>query len=138
MWKKSKINPNNTKKFYSLATNSSVTGCTMIFNNQAKNKSLPYSGEFILHDWWIALFTSYSGIIDYLNLSTILYRQHTANAVGVLPHGWRYYTYRSFKFMNVILDNYKLLKDLNKIKKINIYKYLYYKVNSLLKRIIFL
>lgn len=60
-----------------------VTGCTMMINEAAKNISLPFSPLATMHDEWIALCTHFgNGTISILDKATVLYRQHSANAVG--------------------------------------------------------
>ena len=82
MWHFSKINPENSKAFYKCICNSTVTGCTMLFNNNLKNRVLPYPSEALMHDWWISIIASKIGIVEYLSYPTISYRQHEFNVLG--------------------------------------------------------
>lgn len=59
-----------------------VSGCSCMFRSNLKPIILPIPNEAILHDWWISLVSSYSGRINYINTSTILYRQHDSNTLG--------------------------------------------------------
>ncbi|MBQ7992949.1 MAG: glycosyltransferase family 2 protein [Solobacterium sp.] len=56
-------------------------GCTMVFNRKMKmiieQKGNP--GKMIMHDLWLALTASYSGILVYDSRSFIRYRNHTGN-----------------------------------------------------------
>lgn len=62
------------------------SGCTMLFNEQAKNVSLPLDKRVDWHDLWIGLRTNMNhGRIVALDGCTILYRQHGDNTSGVLP-----------------------------------------------------
>ena len=70
--------------FEALYLNNYVTGCTMIIKKDVISKVLPFPKDkkYILHDYWIALITSQSGKVDFLDESTIKYRQHNNNRVG--------------------------------------------------------
>lgn len=73
------------RTFKQLCFVNNVTGCTMIFNKKLKEKvidSLNNTENIFVHDWWIALVASYFGEVEYLNLSTIKYRQHSNNVLG--------------------------------------------------------
>lgn len=60
-----------------------VTGCTMMFNEAAKNASLPMSPLATMHDEWVALCVHFKGgIISMLEEATIRYRQHSSNTLG--------------------------------------------------------
>ncbi len=61
-----------------------VTGCTICMNkalNNLANKVDDYD-SIIMHDWWLALVASKFGIVSYINVSTMLYRQHGDNNIG--------------------------------------------------------
>lgn len=82
-----------------------VTGCTICMNktlNNLANKVDDYD-SIIMHDWWLALVASKFGIVSYINVSTMLYRQHSANGVGAEKNSGISY------FINKIdnLDNVK-------------------------------
>jgi hypothetical protein len=44
----------------------------------------PIPEESMLHDWWFALCAKYFGILDYIDVPLVNYRQHGANAIGVI------------------------------------------------------
>lgn len=61
-----------------------VTGCTVLVNQSLANKvKLSDSDSIVMHDWWMALIARFYGNIFYLPVTTIDYRQHSNNAVGV-------------------------------------------------------
>lgn len=78
----SKLNPFlNTYK--SLLMSNVCVGCTMGFNRILRDIVVDFESENIMmHDWEIALMASLLGELDYINTSTIQYRQHQNNILG--------------------------------------------------------
>lgn len=136
-WKYSKINPRNIFNTYRLAINNPVVGCTLIINKAAKSLALPFPKDAIMHDWWIALKVSESGIADYLNKSTILYRQHSHNEIGAKKINSSHFKTRILNISQTINQNiaaYKMLKYLS--LDYSIFKFVYYKLRISLSKII--
>lgn len=69
--------------FGSTLAQNNVTGCTMMINrallNLVKNTN---NSDIIMHDWWLAAAAATFGKIGVVNEPTVLYRQHSKNAVG--------------------------------------------------------
>ncbi|MGF6781106.1 glycosyltransferase family 2 protein [Paraburkholderia sp. GAS334] len=59
-----------------------VTGCAMLSNRALVDLATPLPSGAVLHDWWFALVASCVGSVEFVNLPTILYRQHSDNAIG--------------------------------------------------------
>lgn len=59
-----------------------VTGCTAIMNRALLKKACPVPAEAVMHDWWLALIAALFGQLTRDTCATVLYRQHTLNAVG--------------------------------------------------------
>lgn len=103
MWSLQKTNPEWSKKLNISLIQNSVTGCTIIMNQHAKEISLPIPQNAIMHDWWILLSVlKHNGTVDFLNISTIKYRQHNFNEVGA--------------------ESFSLLKTIMKLSSIKKYK----------------
>lgn len=80
-----RLRPDLLENLEQLAINNYVTGCTMLFNDAAKQVSLPFGRFAQYHDAWIALKTLLKGgKIIYSTKADILYRQHTGNKVGAV------------------------------------------------------
>ncbi len=61
-----------------------VTGCTMVINRQARMILTSKSTTAALsHDWWVYIVIAGFGKIVYDETSSILYRQHSCNYIGM-------------------------------------------------------
>lgn len=84
LWRTHNVNQRtlNDKRCHLFYDN--VTGCTMLLNAQARKVSLPCPPEAIMHDSWIAAAVLWNeGKVIPVNEPLILYRQHSANVVGL-------------------------------------------------------
>jgi glycosyltransferase involved in cell wall biosynthesis len=63
------------------------SGCTMLFNRALACLASPIPPEAVMHDYWVALVAACFGKIEYLDLPTMLYRQHAGNVLGVDSYG---------------------------------------------------
>ena len=68
--------------YLAIAFQNIVTGCSCLVNRSCISYVLPFPADAILHDWWIALVTSYCGKIIFLPEATLSYRQHNSNLIG--------------------------------------------------------
>lgn len=86
LWQGDNRHPEYTHNFYKQWINRhAVYGCTMMINKAAKQIVLPYrqfEGIQGGHDTWIEYNLIKRGYIDYLNETTIHYRQHGDNVIG--------------------------------------------------------
>lgn len=66
-----------------LVVRNNITGCTMMINREAVDVSLPIPSAAVMHDWWIACrVTQNDGLVVFIDIPTIRYRQHGKNSVG--------------------------------------------------------
>ena len=100
-WKYQNLDVSKSALNYLLVQNS-VTGCTMIINKKLVQMSKNIPNECIMHDWWIALLASTFGVLDYISIPTILYRQHGNNEVGA-------HKYNSIKFIKNKIKNLDII-----------------------------
>lgn len=85
MWKYSGLYPQYIRTFSDAGGHTVLaTGCTMLFNHQAKKNCLRFEGsKAVMHDIWLCLCTlSQGGILHGLNKPLVLYRQHGNNFFG--------------------------------------------------------
>jgi len=62
-------------------------GFTMMINKRSKELSLPFPQNVIMHDHWVSLVVSAFGEIEYMDITTGLYRQHGKNVAGTQKFG---------------------------------------------------
>ena len=127
-WKYSKINPDILTNKEFMQVFNCVTGCTMIFNQPAKQVSLPFPKNAPMHDWWIALSVIQKGIIKHINTPTILYRQHANNEVGARNINGKYFMNKLLQIKETLKGQRKQIDFLQSIKGHSVLKYYYYKV----------
>jgi len=96
-WKYQGLNPTITQ-FNRLLLQNIVTGCSMMINKSLKDLSTNIPPEAIMHDWWIALVASCFGIIEYIKIPTLYYRQHTYNTIGAKKYNINYIIKKFFQF----------------------------------------
>ena len=75
---RSRIRPNQ------LIIQSFIAGCSMLINKRALEIAtlVQDANNIFMHDWWIALIASYTGILMCMDERLVLYRQHGNNSVG--------------------------------------------------------
>ena len=81
-----RLDPHRTS-LLDLALTNVVTGCTVLLNRALLQKALPIPQEALMHDWWLALVASYTGVIGLSPKPTVDYRQHAANVLGARGTG---------------------------------------------------
>ena len=163
LFKYEKISPER-KTLKNILVQNNVTGCTVMINSALKDMVNEYPKDTVMHDWWLTLIAATFGNIVVLNEQTILYRQHGGNQIGAydsnsLSQGFKKLSNKErmkgiyismfrqagcfsevFKEQlkeedKIMLDNYRDMEYLSKIKKIAmIIKGKYYK-NTLLRNI---
>ena len=80
-WTYSRIHPEPATLKRMIAHNV-TTGATIMMNRALTDLVGSPPDEMAMHDWWCACVAAAFGRVVALNESTVLYRQHGANAVG--------------------------------------------------------
>lgn len=104
-WHYSRLNPSLTSLNRLLVRNI-VTGCAMMMNQKLLKLAYPIPSQSIMHDWWIALVATIFGKIEYIEDTTILYRQHGKNDVGAKKFNW----WQFFKNKIYLKQNFNTFK----------------------------
>lgn len=90
-WKYANIRPLNTDSLNRLLVQPAVTGCTVMINRALLKHAWPIPADCVMHDAWLTLVAAVFGKVEALPLSTVLYRQHQANALGAYNFlSWKY------------------------------------------------
>ncbi|WP_345466339.1 glycosyltransferase family 2 protein [Deinococcus carri] len=82
MWRYQNLNPEWCQSLNLLLAQNVVVGCTTLVNRALIREALPIPSMATMHDHWLALVACISGRIFYTKKPTVLYRQHSGNAVG--------------------------------------------------------
>ncbi|MBL3547349.1 glycosyltransferase family 2 protein [Chryseobacterium sp. KMC2] len=128
-WKSSGIKPNILDNKNFIQVFNFVTGCSMMFNNTAKQVSFPYPKRTPMHDWWIAIQTlKNNGKVIHLENPSILYRQHGGNEVGARKVDLNYFV-KKVKNINATLKGHQEhIEFLKEAKGLNVFQYYFYKI----------
>lgn len=128
-WNYSRIAPCLLQTFYELAVHRLTTGCTIMFNEQARQISLPFSQQALMHDSWVTLAViAKNGIIQHIDEQTILYRQHAHNTIGAKNMQENYIRNKILNLQLTIKNNIDTLKMARMFHKISLFTYCYYKI----------
>ena len=129
LWTQSKIKPKVLEKFKYLQIFNCVTGCTMIFNQKAKEVALPFHSKAPMHDWWIAYCVlKNNGILKHINKSTILYCQHGTNEVGAINANSKFVINKIKNIREVYQKNKEHYLFLKELGTISLYKFIINKI----------
>lgn len=139
MWRTERIHPEYLTTFDEGGALEFVTGCTMLFNKQAKDVVVFPADKAVMHDIWIALCVLRSeGIVKAIYEPLLFYRQHGNNVLGV--NNWSQYS-RIRRLLNIwksITANYRHYRMLNVLRYGSLFKYLNYKYLYRKKRLVHL
>ena len=128
MWKQEDIRPEHLTTFDEGGAFEFVTGCTMLFNKQAKDTVVFPADKAVMHDAWVTLCVLRSGgIIAPVAEPMVCYRQHGGNVLGV--NNWSQYSWmkRLLNMKKSIIANYKHYRMLSALGYGSVFKYLRYK-----------
>lgn len=103
MFRFQRLNPTSVE-LPELLVQNNVTGCTVLINKALKEIASPIPKNIIMHDWWLVLVAAAFGKIEFIDKSTIKYRQHGNNDTGAFSYSSKYFLNR--------LKNYQKMKDI--------------------------
>jgi glycosyltransferase involved in cell wall biosynthesis len=127
-WRYSAIYPSIIDaEFGYMAVVNSVTGCTALCNQLAKDKAIPFPSSITMHDAWIALCCMAYGKVDYVSDATILYRQHSNNAVGAQVNN-RSLLHKVEHFTQIWRANKQQFAQAKLVKQLSVFDYINYKI----------
>ena len=130
-FKLQKTNPDVCYNIWKCIAISVVPGCTMLMNKFCKKYILPIP-SFRVHDHWSICNIAYYGKCDYISESTILYRIHASNTIG-LQHLNKTNAFKKISAFKKLIPIY--WKELNSFNFSVKYGYvIFYKIYYFLKR----
>ncbi|MEM6484077.1 MAG: glycosyltransferase family 2 protein [Pseudomonadota bacterium] len=97
--------PQPGEEWARLAFANYIPGCTMIFDAKMLPAVLPFPGQTIMHDWWIALIFSLAGNVSRLPHHLMRYRLHDSNTMGVNTVSRSFNLGKSVGFSSVAVSN---------------------------------
>lgn len=132
LWRWAGFDVDLNKKFNYSVMGNVFTGCTMIINSAARQKSLPIHPKSAMHDEWIGLIVAKYGKVDNIKEQTILYRQHGKNVCSIGLQ--KDFSKQKFSFKLLYQWYYDNLELLNYLGYGGVFKAIYYKSLYLVKR----
>lgn len=137
LWKQSRVKPAILEDKDYIQVFNCVTGCTLIFNQLAKECALPMNDLAPMHDFWVVYKTlDHGGILTHLPYSTMLYCQHGNNEVGANDVGYYYVFYKLKHIKKIIQENVEKYQVMHQISGISWRRYLYCKVSYEIRRLL--
>lgn len=133
-WNYSRLLPNHIK-FEELVSCNSVNGCTMLFNNNAKQVTHGNEPYCLMHDTLVSQSVAIAGgIISVIKKPTMLYRQHLNNEIGAPKRTKLYFVKNLFNISSALNRNFIVWKRIRNMKNISFLTFLYYKFKVTLLR----
>lgn len=128
LWQMSGARPEFLTTFNECAATPFVTGCTMLFNRDAKNAIIWPVGKATMHDAWITLcILKRGGIISAIYEPLMYYRQHDGNALGASNKSNNSLFHKICNIRKIIKRDVAILKMLDALGYGGFFKFLKYK-----------
>ncbi|MBR2291037.1 MAG: glycosyltransferase family 2 protein [Prevotella sp.] len=110
------IRPEFLQTFAELGAANLTTGCTMLFNREAKALTQIPAPRAAMHDAWVTLSTARAGgILALVHQPLVRYRQHGHNTLGAVSQSRLTPAYRIRHFLSLAqanLGHYRMLRAL--------------------------
>ena len=124
-WQYRNIFPDFVKRLEDFSATNVVTGCTMLFNQQAKVVVQKPYHRARMHDAWIALCVVVNnGKLFNMKTPTVLYRQHGHNAIGAMDVKKLTLTYRLRHIVEMANIFCSQFRQLNAISHVSLFTYI--------------
>lgn len=124
-WQYRNIFPEFVKCLEDFSATNVVTGCTMLFNQQAKAVVQKPFHRARMHDAWITLcVVANNGILFNMKTPTVLYRQHGYNAIGAMDAKRLTITYRLRHIVEIATIFFSQFRQLNAISYVSMFTYI--------------
>lgn len=120
-----RLKPSWSNYVYACFAQSMAAGCSMIFTRALVEIMHPIKAPLFQHDHWVLMHASNYGVVKFLDQSTMLYRQHTQNAVGSHEIDLGYFTRKIAEFKKIVA-RWRYIKIYFR-PKVSLYKILFAK-----------
>jgi len=81
-WDANRLDPSNSQHFARLLIQNPAAGCTCLMNRATVTRALPIPPQATMHDHWVVLVAASTGVVGFVPIATLAYRQHNTNAIG--------------------------------------------------------
>jgi len=89
-WRYQQLKPEKGLRLNRLLVQNITSGNTVMINKSLRDMAIPIPDDAVMHDWWLGLVAVVFGKIGYINIPTVLYRQHSINVVGAKEWNTRF------------------------------------------------
>ncbi len=128
MWADTRIRPELLSSFAVGGVHEYITGCTMLFNQQAKDVVILPAEKASMHDTWLTLCVlKAGGTVKAVFEPLVYYRQHEENAIGASSRAHRSMFYKLRNVKSTFAHDYAHWQMLRTLHYGSFFKYLYYK-----------
>lgn len=128
MWRNGGIRPELLTSFDAGAVFEYVTGCTMLFNRNAR-EAIDYSAErALMHDSWVfCCILKAGGHVNGLRQPLVSYRQHGDNTLGATTWSSHGLLYKIVHISKIFRNNYRHWEMLKSLGYGSFLKYIFFK-----------
>ncbi|MCX2473187.1 glycosyltransferase family 2 protein [Pedobacter sp. MC2016-05] len=97
----------------SLFLNGGVQGCCLLFNRRLFEMIIDLPNYICMHDHYLTIASIVFGKLEYVDLSLMLYRQHSNNVTGNIPTSYLQRVKTFFNFSNPVIDKNHYLANVS-------------------------
>lgn len=116
------------KTFEDYAATNTVTGCTMLFNQQAKACTRRPYDKAIMHDAWLCLsVVAQGGIVDFIDEPLVKYRQHGNNTLGSTDMNRQTLPHKIKNIRQMVVDVIRHYREMNAVRPISVWSFIHAK-----------
>lgn len=117
------------KTYEDYAATNTVTGCTTLFNQQAKACIRRPYDKAIMHDAWLCLsIVASNGIVDFISEPLVKYRQHGNNTLGSTDMSRQTTLHKIRTIGRLINNNIKHYQEMNAVRPLSLWDFIKAKI----------
>ena len=116
------------KTYEDYAATNTVTGCTTLFNQQAKACIRQPYDKAIMHDAWLCLsVVAQGGLVDFIDEPLVKYRQHDNNTLGSTDMSRQTLPHKIKNIRQMVIDIIRHYHEMNAVRPISIWSFIHAK-----------